>query len=287
MPPKLPGSKADKEDKEAFVPKRRSGPPMLEDLKGKHRWRYDQVMVDLAERVLKNYTWTRTGGIKLVGDPESALRGMDLSVPSEERPRRERHHDEGRTHHDDGRIRVHWECPFFHFYWNQSMDRLPTPDDCPQCSAPRGRHDKPSVFERLHRACSPPRQQTPSPQRQRAPSSPHRRPLLRQDQRPPSPPPKRVPPPKRHRQQAHDQHADDSQRRDECHLPRWCPGGLSRPQKHRVQRLRSLKQTEEDYLRLLERFNEISEIPSLRSRRSLVWKHKPQIDPAAGAKDVA
>jgi hypothetical protein len=142
-------------------------------------------------------------------------------------------------------------------------------------SAPRGRHDKPSVFERLHRTCSPPRQQTPSPQCQRAPSSPHRRPLLCQDQRPPSPPPKRVPPPKRHRQQAHDQHADDSQRRDECHLPRWCPGGLSRPQKRRVQRLRSLKQAEEDYLRLLERFNEISEIPSLRSRRSLVWKRKP------------
>ena len=115
MPLKLPGSKADKEDKEAFVPKRRSGPPTLEDLTGEHRWRYNQVMADLAERVLKNYAWTHTGGIKLVGDPESALRGMDLSVPSEERPLLERHHDEGRTRHDDKRIRVHWECPLFHF----------------------------------------------------------------------------------------------------------------------------------------------------------------------------
>ena len=57
-------------------------------------------------------------------------------------------------------------------------------------------------------------------------------------------------------------------------------------QKRRVQRMRSLKQAEGDYLQLLERFNEISEIPNLRSRCSLVWKRKPQIDSAAGAKDA-
>ena len=40
-------------------------------------------MADLAEEVLKHFTWTRSGGIKCVGDPESAFHGVDLSVPSE------------------------------------------------------------------------------------------------------------------------------------------------------------------------------------------------------------
>ena len=42
-------------------------------------------MEDLGKEVLKQYTWTRNGGIRYIGDPESALSGVDLSVPSEER----------------------------------------------------------------------------------------------------------------------------------------------------------------------------------------------------------
>jgi hypothetical protein len=42
-------------------------------------------LADLAEEVLKHFTWTRSGGIKCIGDPESALHGVDLSVPLEER----------------------------------------------------------------------------------------------------------------------------------------------------------------------------------------------------------
>ena len=41
-------------------------------------------MADLAEEVLKHFTWTRSGGIRCIGEPELALHGIDLSVPSEE-----------------------------------------------------------------------------------------------------------------------------------------------------------------------------------------------------------
>jgi hypothetical protein len=40
---------------------------------------------------------------------------------------------------------------------------------------------------------------------------------------------------------------DTHRRYDPCHLPRWCPDGLSRSQKRRVQRLRNSEQTEEEY----------------------------------------
>ena len=42
-------------------------------------------MEDLAKEVLDHFVWTRNGGVRLVGDPKSALSGIDLSVPLEER----------------------------------------------------------------------------------------------------------------------------------------------------------------------------------------------------------
>jgi len=57
----------------------------MEDLTPEHKRKFDQVMEDLAKEVLDHFVWTRNGGARLVGDPESALSGIDLSVPSEER----------------------------------------------------------------------------------------------------------------------------------------------------------------------------------------------------------
>jgi hypothetical protein len=38
---------------------------------------------------------------------------------------------------------------------------------------------------------------------------------------------------------------------DKYHRPRWCPGGLSHSQKHRVQRLHTLEEAEAQYLEIL------------------------------------
>jgi hypothetical protein len=38
---------------------------------------------------------------------------------------------------------------------------------------------------------------------------------------------------------------------DRYHRPRWCSDGLSRSQKHRVQRLRNLEEAETQYLEML------------------------------------
>jgi hypothetical protein len=40
---------------------------------------------------------------------------------------------------------------------------------------------------------------------------------------------------------------------DKCHGPRWCPDGLNRSQKRRVQRLRSLEEAEAQYLETLKK----------------------------------
>jgi len=57
----------------------------MEDLTPEHKRKFDLVMEDLAKKVLAHFVWSRNGGVMLVGDPESALSGIDLSVPSEER----------------------------------------------------------------------------------------------------------------------------------------------------------------------------------------------------------
>ena len=85
MPQKPSTSKDGEQDDNNFLPEGKSGPPMLDDLTAEHKRKNDQVMADLGKEFLKQYTWTRNGGIRYIGDPESALSGVDLSVPSEER----------------------------------------------------------------------------------------------------------------------------------------------------------------------------------------------------------
>lgn len=51
-------------------------------------------------------------------------------------------------------------------------------------------------------------------------------------------------------------------------MPRWCPGGFTRSQKRRVQRLRSQEQLEEEQRRALEK----------KKVKSQVWRVKPRAD---------
>ena len=85
MPPKPDSSKAGEQDNDVFFSEGKSGPPMLDDLTGEHRRKYDQVMAGLVAELIKHFTWTRSGGIKCTDTLESALDGVDLSVLSEER----------------------------------------------------------------------------------------------------------------------------------------------------------------------------------------------------------
>ena len=56
----------------------------------------------------------------------------------------------------------------------------------------------------------------------------------------------------------HDEHVErptrddlELEEEDKYHRPRWCPDGLSRSQKRRVQRLRNLEEAEARYLDVL------------------------------------
>ena len=62
MPPKPASSKAVEQGNDAFHPEGKSSPPMLDDLTGEHRRKYDQVMEGLAVELFKRFTWTRSGG---------------------------------------------------------------------------------------------------------------------------------------------------------------------------------------------------------------------------------
>ena len=77
---------------------------------------------------------------------------------------------------------------------------------------------------------------------------------------------------------------------EEGHLLRWCPDGLSRSQKRRVHRLRSLEQAKKNYLRLLKQVNSgPAAIPPPRRTCNMVWRRvqpatniSASADPAAG-----
>ena len=84
MPQAPSTSKAGEQADGTFLPEGKTGPPTMEDLIPEHKRKFDLVMEDLAKKVLAHFVWTRNGGVRLVGDPESALSGIDLSVPSEE-----------------------------------------------------------------------------------------------------------------------------------------------------------------------------------------------------------
>ena len=93
------------------------------------------------------------------------------------------------------------------------MSRLPTIDNCPECSQKKEGKTEDSVFNRLGPL---------PPQNKRAESS-----------------------------QGEYSEELDYEEEDKYHQPRWCPDGLSRSQKRRVQRLRSLEEAEAQYLHTL------------------------------------
>ncbi|KAK1666131.1 hypothetical protein QYE76_054290 [Lolium multiflorum] len=94
------------------------------------------------------------------------------------------------------------------------MSRLPTIGNCPECKQKGKGTAKVSVFERLG----------PLP-----PWSKHTESVQMGD---------------------HEELEDDDEE-DKYHRPRWCPDGLSRSQKRRVQRLRALEEAERLYLHAL------------------------------------
>ena len=93
------------------------------------------------------------------------------------------------------------------------MTRLPTVDNCPECSQQKKDKSEGSVFDRLG-PLPPRRTHAESSQRGRS------------------------------EQLAYEEE-------DAYHRQRWCPDGLSHSQKRRVQRLRSLEEAEAHYLHTL------------------------------------
>ncbi|KAK1652348.1 hypothetical protein QYE76_070153 [Lolium multiflorum] len=111
----------------------------------------------------------------------------------------------------------HWDCPFFRHCWDSGMSRLPTIGNCPECNRKKKEAANVSVFERLG-------------------------PLPPQSKRAESP---------RWEDLEDSENEGQEEEEDRYHRPRWCPDGLSRSQKRRVQRLRGLEEAERLYLHTL------------------------------------
>ncbi|KAK1660583.1 hypothetical protein QYE76_048742 [Lolium multiflorum] len=135
--------------------------------------------------------------------------------------RRHRRHDqeeherrakEKSREHDD--VDRHWDCPFFRHCWDSGMSQLPTFGNCPNATKKKEVANV-SVFKRLG-------------------------PLPPQSKRAESP-----------RLEDLEDSEDEGEEEDRYHRPRWCPDGLSRSQKRRVQRLRGLEEAERLYLHTL------------------------------------
>ncbi|KAK1627470.1 hypothetical protein QYE76_001785 [Lolium multiflorum] len=105
----------------------------------------------------------------------------------------------------------------FRHCWDSGMSRLPTIGNCPECNKKKKEAANVSVFERL------------GP----------------------------LPPPSKRAESLRWADLEDSEdegleeEEDRYHRPRWCPDGLSRSQKRRVQRLRGLEEAERLYLHTL------------------------------------
>ncbi|KAK1631327.1 hypothetical protein QYE76_005642 [Lolium multiflorum] len=125
--------------------------------------------------------------------------------------RYERHAKEKSREQDD----VDRDCPFFRHCWDSGMSRLLTIGNCPECKQKKKDAANVSVFKRL------------GP----------------------------LPPRNKHAESARvedlEELEDDDEEEDKYHRPRWCPDGLSRSQKRRVQRLRGLEEAERLYLHTL------------------------------------
>ncbi|KAK1670941.1 hypothetical protein QYE76_059100 [Lolium multiflorum] len=140
--------------------------------------------------------------------------------------RRHRRHDRDEEEHErrateksreqDDNDR-HWDCPFFRHCWDSGMSRLPTIGNCPECNQKKKEAANVSVFKRLG----------PLPPQSKRAESPRWADL----------------------EDSEDEGQEEEE--DRYHRPRWCPDGLSRSQKRRVQRLRGLEEAERLYLHTL------------------------------------
>ncbi|KAK1663277.1 hypothetical protein QYE76_051436 [Lolium multiflorum] len=136
----------------------------------------------------------------------------------DDRRRRRHDHDEERYERhakeksrEQDDVDRHWDCPFFRHCWDSGMSRLPTIGKCKQKKKDAANV---SVFKRLG----------PLPPRNKHAESARVEDL---------------------------EELEDDDEEDKYHRPRWCPDGLSRSQKRRVQRLRGLEEAERLYLHTL------------------------------------
>ena len=186
---------------------------------------------------------------------------------------RRRHEEEMRRQEEE-----HWRCPFFIYCWEEGLT-LPSIEDCPECNGlcrsnrfskrPRyeGRNGGPII--RNHHERIPARDRLRGErisvhERLEVKKSVYDRlggRLSEQNQLeemannlvPDEQPFRRDP---------------EMQKEPQEEMPRWCPRGLTRSQKRRVQRLRSQEQWEEEQRRALEK----------KKVKSQVWRVKPKAD---------
>jgi hypothetical protein len=114
--------------------------------------------------------------------------------------------------------RAHWGCAFFRHYWNEGL-KLPTQNNCPECSDKYTEYrqdiaNRRSVHERIGRV---------------HPSDSRRLKINRIDDQPR----------KRHADHRWVDHEEEEDHEYVWQKGQWCPPGLRRSQKRRVQRLRN------------------------------------------------
>ena len=151
------------------------------------------------------------------------------------------------------RGKEHWRCPFFVYCWEEGLT-LPSANDCPECNGQgSGSYKKPHNDYESHR-----RERIPIHDRLRKRVSVHDRlggrTMLRDPAR------RRIPAHDWLEQMADDRVQDDQPmhrvlEREPCidrtSQPQWCPVGLTRSQKRRVQRLHQLEVIEEEHKQTL------------------------------------
>ena len=156
---------------------------------------------------------------------------MLLNKSQRARERQQRKEEEARHEKE------HWRCPFFVYCWEEGLT-LPSAYDCPECNGQGSRlYKRPRHVDESYR-----REHTPVHDRLGKKVSVHDRlggrTMLR------DPVGRRMTAHDRLEQMADDRVQDDQpMRRDPEREPdrmdqsQWCPGGLTRSQKRRVQRL--------------------------------------------------
>ncbi|KAK1604956.1 hypothetical protein QYE76_028629 [Lolium multiflorum] len=212
------GSRSRSKDKEEAVPRdrlRHDGKRYITEGEVKNV-RYQRPLSDhLLNKYVSQYDQRRRYDD---GDERDRLASRDARRHrrhDRDEERYERHAKDKTREQDD--VDKHWDCPFFKHCWDSGMSRLPTIGNCPECRQKKKSTGDVSVFKHLG----------PLPSRNKQAESSRVEDLeeLEDD--------------------------DEEEEEDKYHRPRWCPDGLSRSQKRRVQRLRGLEEAERLYLHTL------------------------------------